>query len=377
MKKQKVLIALFVGSLVLPNLIWAGFSGYFNTENNENRELASFPQVSLASLGDFPSQFEAFYKDHVPFKNALVNFNNFIDTEFFQTTKIGDVVIGEDNWLFYLPSKDGENAMADYQKTNVYSLEQSAEIAAKIEKVRDWFLDNGVGQFHYYVAPSKETIYSEYMPDKPEVIGVGDSRMETFARYMKENSDVEFDFLADYLEKYSEKYQLFRKYDTHMNNLGGYITNEKIVEDLTGECLPIGAIQVMMGTNPCRGDLSRMIGRYKELDDDREYGLDHFHDGVRYKVKKEKSEGGEEILKVFKSNSSNEKTLMVIGDSFRLRLEKYMPYRYQKTVFVRIDDFKQELLEKYMPNDVILITVERDQRYMENLDSYIIQAEEG
>ncbi|WP_455503182.1 alginate O-acetyltransferase AlgX-related protein [Blautia sp.] len=377
MKKQKVLITLFVGSLVLPNLIWAGFSGYFNTENNENRELASFPQVSLASLGDFPSQFEAFYKDHVPFKNALVNFNNFIDTEFFQTTKIGDVVIGEDNWLFYLPSKDGENAMADYQKTNVYSLEQSAEIAAKIEKVRDWFLDNGVGQFHYYVAPSKETIYSEYMPDKPEVIGVGDSRMETFARYMKENSDVEFDFLADYLEKYSEKYQLFRKYDTHMNNLGGYITNEKIVEDLTGECLPIGAIQVMMGTNPCRGDLSRMIGRYKELDDDREYGLDHFHDGVRYKVKKEKNEGGEEILKVFKSNSSNEKTLMVIGDSFRLRLEKYMPYRYQKTVFVRIDDFNQELLEKYMPDDVILITVERDQRYMENLDSYIIQAEEG
>lgn len=377
MKKQKVLIALFVGSLVLPNLIWAGFSGYFNTENNENRELASFPQVSLASLGDFPSQFEAFYKDHVPFKNALVNFNNFIDTEFFQTTKIGDVVIGEDNWLFYLPSKDGENAMADYQKTNVYSLEQSAEIAAKIEKVRDWFLDNGVGQFHYYVAPSKETIYSEYMPDKPEVIGVGDSRMETFARYMKENSDVEFDFLADYLEKYSEKYQLFRKYDTHMNNLGGYITNEKIVEDLTGECLPIGAIQVMMGTNPCRGDLSRMIGRYKELDDDREYGLDHFHDGVRYKVKKEKNEGGEEILKVFKSNSSNEKTLMVIGDSFRLRLEKYMPYRYQKTVFVRIDDFNQELLEKYMPDDVILITVERDQRYMENLDSYIIQDEEG
>ena len=65
-----------------------------------------------------------------------------------------------------------------------------------------------------------------------------------------------------------------------------------------------------------------MIGRYKELNDDREYGLNYFHDGIRYKVKKEESEGGEEILKVFKSNSENEKTLMVIGDSFRLRLEK-------------------------------------------------------
>ena len=86
-----------------------------------------------------------------------------------------------------------------------------------------------------------------------------------------------------------------------------------------------------------------------------------------------KIEGGEEILKVFKSNSDNEKTLMVIGDSFRLRLEKYMPYRYQKTLFVRIDDFDQELLDKYEPDDVIVITVERDQRYMEKLDSYIIQ----
>ena len=67
---------------------------------------------------------------------------------------------------------------------------------------------------------------------------------------------------------------------------------------------------------------------------------------------------------------------MVIGDSFRLRLEKYMPYRYKKTIFVRIDDFDQELLEKYAPDDVVMITVERDQRYMENLDSYIIQEDE-
>ena len=373
MRKQKILIVLFAGSLVLPGVVWAGFSSRFDMENNENRKLAEFPEVNLGALGDFPEQFEAYYKDHVPFKNDLVKFCNFIDTEVFRNTKIGDVVIGEDNWLFYLPEREGENAMADYQKTNVYTLEQSAEIASGIAKVRDWFLDRGVKQFHYYVAPNKETLYSKYMPEKPKVIGIGDSRMETFAKYMKENSDVEFDFLADYLREFTEKYQLFRKYDTHMNNLGGYITNEKIVQDMTGESLPIEDIQVLIGTKPCRGDLSRMIGRYKELDDDREYGLNYFHDGIRYKVKKEESEGGEEILKVFKSNSDNEKTLMVIGDSFRLRLEKYMPYRYQKTIFVRIDDFDQELLDKYEPDDVIVITVERDQRYMEKLDSYIIQ----
>ena len=158
-----------------------------------------------------------------------------------------------------------------------------------------------------------------------------------------------------------------------MNNLGGYITSEKIAQDMTGEFLPIENIVIEKGKNPCRGDLSRMIGKYEELNDDREYGLSDFHDGVHYEVEKEESENQEETLKVFSSDSSNKKTVLVIGDSFRLRLEKFLPYRYSWAVFVRIDDFTPELLEKYKPDDVVVITVERNQRYMENLDQYICE----
>ena len=281
-------------------------------------------------------------------------------------------MIGEDNWLFYLTDKQGENAMADYQKTNLYSAETSGDIASKLEKVRDWFEEKGVEQFHYYVAPNKETIYSEYMPEKPEVIGQGDSRMESFAKYMESHSDVEFTWLADYMMEYSEKYQLFRKYDTHMNNLGGYIMSEKITEDLTGDTLPIEEIVIERGQRPCIGDLSRMIGRQDVFLDDREYGLKEFHDGIHYQVEKKKFQDGEEIFREFTSNSENDRTLLVIGDSFRLRLEKFLPYRYSHTVFVRIDDFTPGLLEKYKPDDVVLVTVERNQRYLENLDTYMI-----
>ncbi len=372
MKKQKILIALFVGSLVLPNLIWGIFYRCFDTSNYENRELASFPEVDLLKIENFPGEFEAFYQDQVPFKNYFVQLNNTIDTELFCNTKIGDVVIGEDNWLFYLTDKQGENAMADYQKTNLYSAETSGDIASMLEKVRDWFEEKGVEQFHYYVAPNKETIYSEYMPEKPEVIGQGDSRMESFAKYMESHSDVEFTWLADYMMEYSEKYQLFRKYDTHMNNLGGYIMSEKITEDLTGDTLPIEEIVIERGQRPCIGDLSRMIGRQDVFLDDREYGLKEFHDGIHYQVEKKKFQDGEEIFREFTSNSENDRTLLVIGDSFRLRLEKFLPYRYSHTVFVRIDDFTQGLLEKYKPDDVVLVTVERNQRYLENLDTYMI-----
>ena len=149
MKKQKILIVLFVGILVLPNLIWGIFYRCFDTSNYENRELASFPEVNLLKIENFPGEFEAFYQDQVPFKNYFVQLNNTIDTELFCNTKIGDVVIGEDNWLFYLTDKQGENAMADYQKTNLYSGGTSGEIASKLEKVRDWFEEKGVEQFHY------------------------------------------------------------------------------------------------------------------------------------------------------------------------------------------------------------------------------------
>ena len=63
MRKQKILIVLFAGSLVLPGVVWAGFSSRFDMENNENRKLAEFPEVNLGALGDFPEQFEAYYKD--------------------------------------------------------------------------------------------------------------------------------------------------------------------------------------------------------------------------------------------------------------------------------------------------------------------------
>lgn len=68
MRKQKILIVLFAGSLVLPGVVWAGFSGRFDTENNENRKLAEFPEVNLESLGDFRSSLRRIIRIMCPSK---------------------------------------------------------------------------------------------------------------------------------------------------------------------------------------------------------------------------------------------------------------------------------------------------------------------
>ena len=61
----------------------------------------------------------------------------------------------------------------------------------------------------------------------------------------------------------------------------------------------------------------------------------------------------------------------MVGDSYRLKLEPYLSKLYSHSVFVRIDDFTQEILEKYHPQDVVMVTVERNQRYMENPDQFL------
>ena len=54
-------------------------------------------------------------------------------------------------------------------------------------------------------------------------------------------------------------------------------------------------------------------------------------------------------------------------------IQKADKIRPNQCVTIEDESFDQELLDKYEPDDVIVITVERDQRYMEKLDSYIIQ----
>lgn len=368
MKKQKLFIVVFMASILLPNIIFAVFYRQLDTANNENRTLAEFPGVSPAELEKFPEKFEAFYNDHVPFKNYLMRLNYQLDTKVFFTTKKGDVTIGKDNWLFYTPERDGEDAMADYKKTNQYSEEECMEISENIARAEAYIKGQGVENFVYYVAPNKETLYPQYMPS--ETRGDGPSRMESFGDYMGKNADADFCYLYHDLADYSRDYQIFYKYDTHMNYLGSFLVSQIMAENLTGESVSLEDVTVVRD-EPFVGDLARMVNQEDSMTDDYDWVIEGYHPEIKYDIIKDSEDNGEEILREYVSDSPNSRTLLVVGDSYRLKLEPYLAKLYDHTVFVRIDDFTPELLEEYAPQDVAVITVERNQKYMENLDEYL------
>lgn len=365
--KKKLLIVLFVASVVCPNLLFMVFRGWLDTANYENRALAPFPAMgNLEDLFDFPGAFDSFYNDHVPFKNYFVRLNNKIDQKIFGKTSIGDVTIGKDNWLFYTVAKEGENALADYQRTNLYTQKECEEIAGRLAAVETYVKEEGAEQFKVYVAPNKESVYPQYMPESVKVYGDEGSRMENFAAYMEENAQDEFIWLLPALTPYAQEYQVYYKYDTHLNNLGSFLISQKMTRDLTGMYLTPDQVQVSQGPVMI-GDMSRMINQESTMTDDHDFEINPYYPEVTVQVVQDAG-GVEESFRELSSDADNDRTLLLIGDSYRERVEPFIAKLYRRTIVVHIDQFTPDMLKDYQPDDVAVITVERNQRYLEDLD---------
>lgn len=367
--KKKILISLFLLSITLPNLVFGPFFSGGASATNEKRELAEFPKTDMASLTDFPSGFESYYNDHLPFKSYFVSLNNKIEMNVFRNTSVDSVKIGKNNWLFYMISEEGENSLADYQKTNIYSKEQCEEIARRIGRVREFFTEQGAEQFCYYVAPSKESIYSDYMPKTISAPADKESRIETFADYMRENGRTDFAYLYDELKALSEKYQVYFKYDTHLNNIGAFGISQRMTKDMLGKS--VSEDQVLIEKyGVFVGDLGEMISQEASLRDDCDYAIKNYYPDVQSAVLQRTVEG-EELFQEIRTTSENHRTLMLIGDSYRLREEPFFEGFYDRIISVHIDAFQPEMAGEYEPDDVIILTVERNQAYMEKIDEYL------
>ena len=301
--KKKLLIALFVAGILCPNVLFVLFRGRLDTANYENRALAPFPQMgSVSDIFAFPASFDAFYNDHVPFKNYFVRLNNKIDRDIFGKTSIGDVTIGRDNWLFYTVSKEGENALADYQRTNLYTQSQCEEIAGRLAAVESLVREKGAAQFKVYIAPNKESVYSQYMPKSVKVYGDEGSRMENFAAYMSENGQEEFVWLKPELMPYADQYQVYYKYDTHLNNLGSFLISQRMAEDLTGKALGLDEVTASQG-QVVIGDMSRMINQESTMTDDHDFEINPYYPEVAVEMVQDAA-GEEESFRTFGAGST-------------------------------------------------------------------------
>jgi hypothetical protein len=184
----------------------------------EKRRFASCPHLALnwQSIAAFPAGFDAFYNDRFTGRQTLLATINFLKYKAFRYSSSPKVVAGKHDWLFYLDGGD-EETLRNWPPLRREELEEWVKY---FEARRAWLAQRNI-RYLVLIAPSKSTIYPEYVPAGYRPLSKR-SRLDELYDALKASTRVEFVDARPALKKAKPYARLYFKTDTHWNPVGAY-----------------------------------------------------------------------------------------------------------------------------------------------------------
>lgn len=273
------------------------------------------------------------------------------------------VLLGKDGWLFYKSTTDGD-PIADYEGKNIYSLNQMDELLENVSAAQQELQKREI-RFSLFVAPNKENIYSEFMPDN--YIYSETSRTDILIEYLEKN-DINIISPKQEMLNQKEQEQLYYSYDTHWNQLGAYLGVRELLIHW-GISLPELSDRII-SCKPLKGhyhycaedDLAKMIGLLGVFDDEIEYKIEGTPsiDWQQY----EKEQTAEEVSFFFNPQAVRNEVVLLVGDSFRTSMIPALSEVFSDVYVLHRSFYDSSMLDEIDPDYVIAEYVER---YSENI----------
>jgi hypothetical protein len=291
----------------------------------------------------------------MPFRNILITLNTMIDYYIFGTSSNSDVVVGKDNWLFYTPTENGD-PVACYQGLNLLTEDELAALAANCVAQRDFLAESGV-EFVIFIAPNKERIYSEYMPDR---YGDPSDVYQTLqiVEYLRDNTDLRVVYPYEELMAAKENLDenIYYVTDSHWNAIGSYVGTAALLSELGIDMPAIDSDQITItDEGDYLGDLSDMIHLTDKLSsNDTTYVVSGYdtHDFI---------EDVMDFNNVYSllAEDADTRKLYVLRDSFAYAMADYIGSQFNETwmrywVSYSYDDYLEQ-----EPDIFVYETVER------------------
>lgn len=196
----------------------------------ENHRMAPFPEVphQIVGLENFIPGFENWWDDAIHYRQQFIQIYNTVRAKFGISPQ-RNVIIGKSGWLFY----NDEGSIDDYRNARLFSPEE----------IRHWHnylvFRHTDAQKHgaiyaFMVAPNKERIYSEFLPDYIKPL----SPITRFDQIIDSLHDtpVRLVDLRPALIAAKQKDLIYFKLDTHWNLLGAniaqYVLLQRLQKDL-------------------------------------------------------------------------------------------------------------------------------------------------
>jgi len=362
---QKFFAAAFFAVICGAWVLWLLLGRFTDNENYENRKLAEAPQWTAETAEQFPRDFEAFFNDRLPFRNQLITLNGAVDYYVFGRSANDCVAVGKDGWLFYADSSDG-NPIACYQGTNLLSEEELKSLAENCLRQRDRLAARGC-EFVIFIAPNKERIYSEYMPD---VYGPPAEMYQALqiVNYLRENTDLRVVYPYDELmaAKAETDPPIYYKVDTHWNFIGGYVGARAMLKELGIELPALSSPDLKITRDGFRaGDLARDMGLSEQLRErDPEYRVEG------YSAREAEQVEETDASYYYRAENADSRRLFVVWDSFARSMMPTLASQFKESCFTDRRYYTFADLETQQPDIFVYETVER---YAVNLRDFSVE----
>lgn len=355
---------LFLSLMILPRLLYIPLKDYVDTENYENRVYQEKPSLTIHGLKECPGLYEAYFNDYLAFKNPIVAFGKLADIRVFGEVTSDSVLMGKDGWMFYRVTRDNENNIADYQGTNHYSREHMDRLAGLLDQVDKVFETRGM-KLILYIVPNKEQVYPEYMPSAIKVINE-ESRAELLYKYLKEHSGADVYYPLEEFQRAKRDWnQVYRKYDTHWNDLGAFMAAQMIIKDIDGEIFGPESYESyeIEDRGTFSGDLANMLNLQKYYDDDRFLKVKSYRDEIAYEVDYENER---KSITCYSSDVQDDnRRIFICRDSFGIHMAEYFAKNYPEVTLMdyRTEDYSGAI-EEQKPDVVVIEIAERYTDYL-------------
>lgn len=244
--KKVLQISFIVLILTMGLVLSAGIIVSGPSQPGANEKLSATPALHNkdGSWNDnYLSDTATWFSDHFFLRQELISLNNRISAVLFQTSGEDSVIMGKEGWLYFHSTLD------DYTGQNPMTDKELSAAAHNLELMALYCREQGK-DFVFIIAPNKNSLYPQFMPDYGVVAGEHDAR-KLLSRL---NNTPVIDLFTAFG---NESEILYFKTDSHWNSKGAALAADLINQKFGKETAYFTASYSC--TNDYTGDLFTMV----------------------------------------------------------------------------------------------------------------------
>jgi len=295
-----------------------------------------------------PSTFNTNFSDHYRLHQQEVNLLESARLYLLNEKTFPNVLIGKEDWLYYT----GENNIQDYECTMPFT---KAELAAIRERLLAWnerLQQRGI-RFYVVIAPNKESIYPQYLPDRVQA-GVRACRID---QVLAELQDAPLNVLdlRSPLQRAAQTAQVYHRTDTHWNSTGALVAAQTILARSQKDFPDLGVPSAEDYTREIRehsGDLAGFLPRDARFVEREAFLVPLQPSAVVF----EEGSGGTAVSSIAGSDLPR---AVIFCDSFADALKPYLSEHFSRAVYSRSFNLDFDLIEREQPDIVIFEVAQR------------------